>query len=458
MRMVSTVVFLVFFTINKIWLKTSAEDLFAADLLAESVKISYITPRNLPSDAWRPLVLATCFPGLHNESAPCRRIPNLVYGEELLYQDFRIRLPYFVNDEQKQIYLTVLHHYRDVWRRGRVIGDYAYFLNQRGQNLIYINVAYAGKPVPGVWGDDACMSYGADKHVSAFPPWQGSSTAPAAIFLASPDDYSFQHFSDRVAMMLAQTRHLTTRVGGGWKYIATPNMQVPAVRQLWPMLVPNFTTSALLPASVYSRIETRMLLYPCQSPLIHPYTHQLASELIQQAAGFDPQVVVPVQSRPVVLFLARRGSRNWDNQEECRRGIEEFLKERNRGEELLTFNANAYPTIKDVVTLGRRVKLMVGVHGGAFYNLIFMQPATGVVEVCPVAPNAKSSRCGAMFWEMASVRNMPYWSVVATNVSPQWQIYHVDCGVVISAVRHALEHLEIISSPLEAFHQGSKFR
>ncbi|GIL48309.1 hypothetical protein Vafri_4586 [Volvox africanus] len=455
--MISTLCFVVFLTITRIRLATSANGPFAADLLRESVQISYITPRNFPSDAWRPLVLTTCFPGLHNESAPCRRIPNLIYGEELLYQDFRIRLPYFVNDEQREIYLNVLNNYRDVWRRGRVVGDYAYFLNQRGQNLIYINVTYAGRPAPGIWAEDACMSYSADKHVNAFPPWQGSSKAPAAVFLASPDDYSFQHFSDRVAMMLAQTRHLMTRVGRGWKYIVTPKTHVRAVRQLWSLLVPGFTTAALLPALPHSNIKTGMLLYPCQSPLIHPYTHQLASELIQQAAGFDPQVVVPVQSRPVVLFFARRGSRNWDNEEECRRGIEKVVLERGRGEELVTFDMNMYSSVEDVVTLGRRVKLMVGVHGGAFYNLIYMQPATGIVEVCPVAPDAKSSRCGVMFWEMANVRNMPYWSVVATNVTSQWLVRHVDCGLVISAVRHALENLDTMSSPLEAFHQGTKF-
>ncbi|EFJ46647.1 hypothetical protein VOLCADRAFT_92820 [Volvox carteri f. nagariensis] len=438
-------------------LLVAAEEPFASNTLSESVNISRISPRSFPSDVWRPLLLTTCFPSLHHESAPCRRVPNLVYGEELLYQDFRIRLPHFVNAEQKRIYLKVLHHYRHIWLRGRVIGDYAYFLNQRGQNLIYSNVMYVGKPVPGMWAEDACMSYSADKHVSAFPPWKGSDTAPAAIFVASPDDYSFQHFTDRVAMMLAQTRHLSTRVAGGWKYIVTGPYRVPAVSQLWPMLVPGFTPESLIHARGKPEIQTRLLVYPCQTPLIHPYTHQLASEVIQQAAGYDPRVIEPVGSRPVILFFARRGSRAWHNENECRLAIEQLIAGRNRNEQLVTFQADAYPNARDVVKLGRRVKLMVGVHGGAFYNLVYMQPGTGIVEVCPVAPDGKSSRCGAMFWEMSNVRNMPYWSVVATNVTHDWQILTMDCNLVVSAVRNALENIENIPSPLEAFHQGTKF-
>jgi hypothetical protein len=33
---------------------------------------------------------------------------------------------------------------------------------------------------------------------------------PSVMFAASPDSYSFQHWSDRVAMMLVQTSHIRT--------------------------------------------------------------------------------------------------------------------------------------------------------------------------------------------------------------------------------------------------------
>jgi hypothetical protein len=166
----------------------------------------------------------------------------------------------------------------------------------------------------------------------------------------------------------------------------------------------------------------------------------------------------PTQSEPSPTFCSPNQTEQYSTIPSSRVAIDALLLERNQKEELLVFNADDYPDVHAMVALGRRVRLMVGVHGGAMYNLIFMQPGTGLVEVCPVAQNEESSRCGLVFWEMAGVRNMPYWSVIATNTTAHWDIMHMDCGLVVSAVRHALEGLPTVPSPLEAFHQGTRFR
>ncbi|GFR42150.1 hypothetical protein Agub_g3002 [Astrephomene gubernaculifera] len=424
--------------------------------VSEVHKISVPAPRNLPSDAWRPTILTSCPALFYNESAPCRINTNIVYAEELIYPDFRIRLPGVVSEEQRQMYLLFLHEYRNDWKRGRAIDGYGYFLNQRGQNLVYANVSYAGRPYPGRWAEDACMSGRAGSHANSFPPWDGNAEAPAAVFIASPDHTYFQHFLDRVAMMLAQTRHLGRPED--FKYISLPIPLRSPVQELWTMMVPGWTPETLLRANT-PNLRTRLLVYPCQSPLIHPYTQQLATEILLMSAGVDPNSIPPARDRPVVLFMTRQGSRRWHNEDECRQAVEGLLQTRGRGEQLMAFRATDYPSLRAVANASTRVKLVMGAHGGALNNIALMSPGTGVLEICPVSGDYRKSRCGAMFWETASVRNMPYWVVLANNTNAQWEILSLDCRMVVAAVRDALEGIDAgMPSPLERFYQGNAFR
>lgn len=172
-----------------------------------TIQVFQPADRGQPSDAWRPIIYTSCMPGMHNESAPClsQRIPQLVYAEELHYPDFRISLPHFVDPTHKQLYLRYLQDptFQRTWARALLRGDHAYYLNVRGQNLVYGNVTYNGKPAPSSWVDDACMSGRAHEHVTAFAPWSspaGGATSEAAMFVASPDDQSFQHVSAAVTV------------------------------------------------------------------------------------------------------------------------------------------------------------------------------------------------------------------------------------------------------------------
>ncbi|KAG2486231.1 hypothetical protein HYH03_015056 [Edaphochlamys debaryana] len=446
---------------------------------------------NASSDAWRPLILTRCLPGDHNRSAPCLvgHVPGLVYGEELLYPDFRIRLPSFYDHEHRATWMRCLQYNRK-WRRGKIVmgtdqlEGWIYYLGQRGQNLVYEHVSYVGTPVIGVWRDDACMSWRSHEHVTAFPHTPRSDDRPPsevdAIFVGSPDNNSFQHFLDRVALMLAQTAHLAQGRGEpDWKYVASRAERGGSpVRELWSLLVPGFgaDTHLLQPGTwgakeLYEEFmgdqplgyerpkpgaDFRYFVYPCQTPLIHPYLHQLPSEIMIRAAGVDPAAVKPPRERKVVAFFVREGSRRWHNEAQCVAAVRSLLRRRRRGEVLEAFRAENVTSIAAVIRHMARYKLVVGAHGGAMANIAFLQPGTAVVEICPV--RRYTNRAGVMYYEAAAVRNLPYWAVMATNTTADFEILHQPCTPVKWAVRDALERQDAGLAPvLEPFSQGVTF-
>eukprot|EP00879_Flechtneria_rotunda_P031088 GHRR01033932.1.p1 GENE.GHRR01033932.1~~GHRR01033932.1.p1 ORF type:complete len:187 (+),score=18.43 GHRR01033932.1:324-884(+) len=152
------------------------------------------------------MVFMRCVEGMPAEAAPCLNYSNLKAAEEIVYPDFRIRLPNFVETRHRQLlkFLT---------KRFRHQGDWAYYLNQHGRNLVFTNTSYQMVPPP-KWlpNNEHCMGGKLARHAQFA---QASSitqnTHERVMFAASPDSYSFQHWLDRVAPMLVQTRHLQTK-------------------------------------------------------------------------------------------------------------------------------------------------------------------------------------------------------------------------------------------------------
>lgn len=172
----------------------------------------------LPSDAWRPLIVNRCVPGMPRQWAPCMNFSNLLVAEEILYPDFRILFPRFIDPSHQNRMGKAMENKPYANRRDLT---HAHYLHQHGRNFIFTNTTYRGTPPPG-WGPGACM----DSEIVKLEAFANAEAAPAnmpvhdfVMFAASPDSYSFQHFMDRVTVMLMQTWHLRT---GGLKYITLP--------------------------------------------------------------------------------------------------------------------------------------------------------------------------------------------------------------------------------------------
>ena len=168
---------------------------------------------NVPSTQWSPLVIRECTEAMPSHWAPCliKDSPNskafIEMAEELIFPDFSISFPQFLDDEMKQIFVE------DMVSRGLFLKDNrVQYLGQHGQNLIVRNGEYDGDPPVDAWTEAACM--GADVlHQGLFPSKEdasndgngdGDTTFESVILATTPNAWSFQHFLDRVTHVLEQ--------------------------------------------------------------------------------------------------------------------------------------------------------------------------------------------------------------------------------------------------------------
>ena len=359
-------------------------------------------------------------------------------------------------------------------------GGWAYMTGQSGQNLIFANSTYSGTPRASTWAPDACMGpavgYGDFGRSFTHP------TSPPhtfAVFLSSPDDWSFQHWSDRVAIMLAQADHLLEASGlNATLIVAAPRgtsaAQLPAV---WKLAAPHAT---IVPPR--SGMTSERLLYPCHTPLLHPFTRRRIVERILTAAGMDP-VGVPLKARNLIIFLTRgdgtsSGGRAWPNQEESLAATRALLAERGQGEMVEIFSVRklvADPLA--ALKLFSRARAIVGVHGGALYNHIWAAPDTLVLEIWPVTSDGSKTRSGNLFWcvvvtlrpilycrranyetrrEHTSLMGQEFWMLPAVSTPPRWDV-SVDPSDVVAILRQRLGRQPDLQRPvIERYYQGVK--
>ena len=118
---------------------------------------------NRSSDEWLPIKVNHCLKGMHFLSAPCvkDRHPNsnLVVAEELIYCAFRIKVPEFVNQYQKNQWIVNMRELERM--KISKNQEWANYPSVHGQNLIFENAIYRGSPPADSWSDQACMGVAA---------------------------------------------------------------------------------------------------------------------------------------------------------------------------------------------------------------------------------------------------------------------------------------------------------
>jgi hypothetical protein len=219
-----------------------------------------------------------------------------------------------------------------------------------------------------------------------------------AVFLSSPDDWSFQHWSDRVAIMLAQADHLLEASGLNATLIVAAPRGAPQLPELWRLAAPRAT---IVPPR--AGMTSERLLYPCHTPLLHPFTRRRIVERILIAAGMDP-AGAPLASRKTVAFLTRgdgtsTASRAWLNQEANLAATRALLAERGQREVVEIFSVRTLATDQlAALKFFARARAIVGVHGGAMCNHLWAAPDTLVLEIWPVTADGSKTRSGNVFW------------------------------------------------------------
>ncbi len=220
--------------------------------------------------------------------------------------------------------------------------------------------------------------------------------------LLVPESNAFQHFLDGSLPKLVQSYNI----------IMSPGVKVlilqPRDSIIFEILQRlNFTKDKLVIYSPYSseNVGANLQINTCVTPPLHPMLWQKGRSML----GAPAKLPVPLSESHVIL-LTRAGSfnggRNMNNQAE----VEELLKKR-YSSRLVIFQGGY--TLKQSIEIFGKSSILIGVHGGALYNLNFAPSGTHVVEILPMAGPGEpiGNIAHTIIWHMAQLLDQKFWRI-----------------------------------------------
>jgi len=292
---------------------------------------------------------------------------------------------------------------------------------QHGQNLVFGNASYNGRPGADSWTSNTCM------HPEVSHKFFGTEAAntaaakpgmdfPSISIAASPDSWSFQHFHDRVTHIILQGQHLR---GTDTTYITGREPVSSIVSALWQKLVPDAKKRVLHTSAQSWPIRAKELIFSCRAPLIHPWFAQMLAEEVGVTKWQKP-----LSERKVVLYCSRardkggrmqNGGRQFTNDDAVIAALETLLTIRGQDERLEVYDISHWERDFDgmVRYFASNIRAIIGPHGGALVNLNWAARDTAVIEVMP------SDFFSLALYEHASTLGQTYGFMQSPSVNPR---------------------------------------
>ena len=223
-------------------------------------------------------------------------------------------------------------------------------------------------------------------HTKSFPSNAGASGGHfqgTLAYLPVPQCMSFQHFIDGLLPKLVQMRHLIAHDKSIFYAVDTSfDDRLPRlILERLGILSNHVISSQSLPWS-NGRLSADRLILSCRVPPLHPKLWQEAQEMLRLPWLESSWK----QERHIVLLFSRKeGTRNSGrlilNEDAIVSEISPFLEK--KVYELVVFNPSNYKTLDALFDFLANVDMVIGPHGGAFYNILFMRRGITVVECMP---------------------------------------------------------------------------
>jgi len=144
-----------------------------------------------------------------------------------------------------------------------------------------------------------------------------------------------------------------------------------------------------------------------------------------------------IANSSLIILLSRRWTRNAGRRLLNEDAIVEFLAGRFGRRRVVHFG-NGRVDLTTASRLFSRAAAVVGVHGGAFYNIILAPPGCVVVELMPLIASygrvaAPRQLAHTVVWRMANALGHTYWRLYTLTSSPR-----SDVTLSIDKLRSAL--------------------
>ena len=215
-----------------------------------------------------------------------------------------------------------------------------------------------------------------------------------------PESWSWQHFLDGALPKLYHALPVIRL------YNATVLIQNP--RDSIVLWILNRIPGLIFEIFEHGGYSADIIIDPCNTPFMNTRVWRGMQKLI------NPERAPSQILWDFVLFVRRSKTRN---------GGRKILNEE---EVVQTLNYNGRGVVVDpsdcntdvIVNLMQQTKLVVGVHGGAMFNIIFANPGTKVVEIFPFDAARNKiflKHSGSMVYAFSALLNMPYTRMMANS-------------------------------------------
>ncbi|KAJ5075211.1 beta-12-xylosyltransferase [Anaeramoeba ignava] len=216
----------------------------------------------------------------------------------------------------------------------------------------------------------------------------------------------FQHWIDHVGCFLMQIRPFIK--DKGWTiFVKKPRDEI--IYKFYDFIKKDFNVE-IIDETYSDSIHADYFLFPCGIPSEHPRKlpelKQFLLKSILETDNFDEYRDPDPQKIVYISRVNNHNGRNLLNQEEVINYLEKRFKDR-----LVIFSHKDYPDLKDLVKFFSSAKLTIGLHGGAFYNIIFSLSNPMMIEFHQ--PRYVSTN-GATFW-LAHTTGCEYWKVFGNS-------------------------------------------
>lgn len=267
--------------------------------------------------------------------------------------------------------------------------------------------------------------------------WKGPLFNATVVYLTVPEGLSFQHFLDGVVPKLVQLQEII-RTEKDAIYVMDHSVFDMMPRKLLMRLgIQQSQLRSILNVPWKNNyMHVKKLILACQVPPLHPQLWRQAQEMFR-LPWLNPEWK---QTRHIVLYLSRnQGTRNSGrqvvNEADLLSSIRSIVEKKKY--ELIVFNSKEYDSLDGLFSFLANVDVIMGPHGGAFYNMLFMRRGTTAIEFTPTTPSFHSLRYAVhmIVYLQAALLGNQYYNVMTNAVSDNME---VDVDEVVSILQSCL--------------------
>ena len=216
--------------------------------------------------------------------------------------------------------------------------------------------------------------------------------------LLVPDGASFQHFTDGVLPKIIQVYPLLQ------EYNASLLLYQPLSDIIVDMLeTMGLPRSRLIFHSHKDVFLIKGMINTCVTPPLHPVLFQEARKKL----GVRTEIAVH-KDKSLIILLTRGNHRNPGREMKNQQEVYKYLLTKFGKDRILLFKETK--DLKESKTLFSKAKIIIGVHGGAFYNMLFAPKGTHIIEASPITTPRDMRRIAhTIFWQLSQVLGHNYW-------------------------------------------------